>query len=303
MRRALGEGSKPGWLAAPGLLTLVLLAIVASTLAPAAGGSASAGPGRGRAFAAGAAVAPANPCRRPRLHLRCPDLIMSAPSELEFDRSTIPGRVLLRATSSVNNRGLGPIEVSAHRVGPHRWATWQAIYDRHGRRRLFGVRAQLVFKHVSGQRYGVGYVGDASYWKLAHLASFQLWSVARSGRRYSALQRVRTGPKLDYCLRDLTLTKPSRRSPGSAVYGACREDPNLRRDVFGTSVGWSDIYPYSYPEQWIDVTGLRGIFAYVQIADPRRLFHETDEADNVSETYVALPSGRILGHRVGVSRP
>ena len=282
-------------------MALALFVIVAWTLAPAAGGSASAG--SGRAVAAVAGIVPANPCRRPELHLRCPDLIMSAPSELEFDRSTIPGRVLLRATSSVDNRGLGPIEVSAHRVGHNRWATWQAIYDRRGRRRLFRVHAQLVFKRVSGQRYGIGYVGDASYWKLAHLASFQLWSVVRSGHRFTTLQRVRTGPKLDYCLRDLTLTKASRRSPGSAVYGACREDPNLRRDVFGTSVGWSDIYPYSYPEQWIDVTGLRGIFAYVQIADPRRLFHESDVADNVSETYVALPSGRILGHRVGVSRP
>lgn len=244
-----------------------------------------------------------NPCRNQRLHLRCPDLIMSAPSDLEFDRTTIPGHVLLRATSSVNNRGLGPIEVSAHRVGPHRWRTWQAIYDSRGRRHLFRVGAQLVFKHVSGQRYGIGFLGDASYWKLAHLASFQLWSVHRVGGHFDALRRVRTGPKLDYCLRDLTRTKPSPRSPGSAVYGACREDPRLRRDVFGTSVGWSDIYPYSYPEQWIDVTALHGTFAYVQIADPRKLFHESDEADNLSETYVELPSGRVLGHRVGVSRP
>jgi hypothetical protein len=73
--------------------------------------------------------------------------------------------------------------------------------------------------------------------------------------------------------------------------------------VFGTSVGWSDVYPYSYPEQWIDVTGLRGRFAFVQIADPRQLFHEADERNNVSETYVQLPSGRVLGHRVGVSQP
>jgi len=247
--------------------------------------------------------APIDPCRRTRLHLRCPDLIMSSPSDLELDRTTIPGRVLLRARSSVNNRGLGPIEVSAHRAGPRRWLTWQAIYDRRGRRRLFRVHAQLVFKHVSGQRYGIGNLGDASYWKLAHLASFQLWSVRRAGRRFRALRRVRTGPKLDYCLRDLTRTSPSRRSPSAAVYGACREDPRLRRDVFGTSVGWSDIYPYSYPEQWIDVTGLRGLFAYVQIADPRRVFYESDEADNVSEVYVELPSGRIVGRRVGVSVP
>ncbi len=68
-------------------------------------------------------------------------------------------------------------------------------------------------------------------------------------------------------------------------------------------MGWSDIYPYSYPEQWIDVTGLHGRFAFVQIVDPRQLFHETNERNNVSEVYVQLPSGRVLGSRVGVSRP
>ena len=41
-----------------------------------------------------------------------------------------------------------------------------------------------------------------------------------------------------------------------------------RRITLGASVGWADIYPPSYPEQWIDVTGLRGCFAYVHIADP-----------------------------------
>jgi hypothetical protein len=241
-----------------------------------------------------------NPCHRPRLHLRCPDLIMSAPGGLELDRSTIRGRVLLRATSSIDNRGLGPIELSAHRVAPHRWRSFQAIYDRRGRRRLFAVRVSLVFKHVSGERYGVGYVGGASYWKLANLAAFQLWS---AGPDLRARRLVRTGPKVDYCLRDLTRTSPSRRSPSSPVYGACSEDPQLRHDVFGTSVGWSDVYPYSYPEQWIDVTGLHGRFAFVQVADPLQLFHETDRRNNVSETYVQLPSGRVLGHRVGVSRP
>ena len=74
----------------------------------------------------------------------------------------------------------------------------------------------------------------------------------------------------------------------------------MRHDVLGTSVGWSDVYPYSYPEQWIDVTGLRGRFAYVQIADPDHLLLESSNRDNVSETYVALPSGRVLGTRVGV---
>jgi hypothetical protein len=51
------------------------------------------------------------------------------------------------------------------------------------------------------------------------------------------------------------------------------------------------------------VTGLRGRFAYVQIADPEHLFIESNEQNNISETYISLPSGRVLGHRVGVAEP
>jgi hypothetical protein len=93
------------------------------------------------------------------------------------------------------------------------------------------------------------------------------------------------------------------RSPGQAVYPGCNQNAGLQLDILGTSVGWSDIYPSEYPQQWIDVTGLHGRFAYVQIASPRHLLYEADETNNLSETYIDLPSGRVTGHRVGVERP
>ncbi len=64
------------------------------------------------------------------LHLHCPALIMSAPFELHLDRTTIPGRVLLRASSSINNHGSGPLELRARRTGPRKTVVYQAIYDR-----------------------------------------------------------------------------------------------------------------------------------------------------------------------------
>jgi hypothetical protein len=240
------------------------------------------------------------PCVAKRGHLRCPDLVMSAPRELHIDRSTHPGRVLLRATSSIDNHGSGPLELRAHRVGRHRIVVYQAIYDRRGRTHLFRSHAKLVFKYVSGQRYGYGNVGAGSYWKLRHAAAFELWSLDAHGH---ALRLVRRGPKVDYCLRDLFRTRPSRRSPAGPVYPGCSQDPRMRRDVLGTSVGWSDVYPFEYPEQWIDVTGLRGRFAYVQIADPDHLLLESRNRNNVSETYITLPSGRVHGTRVGVAAP
>jgi hypothetical protein len=225
---------------------------------------------------------------------------MSAPSELHIDRSTFPGRVLLWASSSINSRGRGPLELRARRLGRYRWVVYQAIYDRRGRAHLFRRSARLVFKFIPGERYEYGNVGDASYWKLRHAAGFQLWSVDSHLR---AVRLVRTGPKVDYCLRDLLRTAPSGASPRSPSYPACSQDPWIRRDVLGTSVGWSDAYPYEYPEQWIDVSGLHGRFAFVQRADPDGLLIESNHSNDVSETYVQLPSGRVLGRRVAASAP
>jgi hypothetical protein len=224
---------------------------------------------------------------------------MSAPSQLHFDRTTIRGRVLLRAASSVDSLGSGPMELSVHRSRSHMKA-YQAIYDVRGGRHLFPSKARLTFKYVPGERYGLPSIGALSYWKLRHAAAFQLWSI---NAHKHAVRLVRTGPKVDYCLRDLVLTHPSRRSPRAPVYPACSQNPYMRGDVLGTSVGWSDQYPYEYPEQWIDVTGLRGRFAYVQIVDPDNLLIESNHKNDVSETYIALPSGRVLGHRVAVSAP
>jgi hypothetical protein len=245
-----------------------------------------------------ASQATTNPCTVNPV-LRCPDLVMSAPSHLEFDRSSEPGRVLLRAASSINDLGSGPLEL----VGERRGSTmrvFQAIYDRLGQRHVYRTSARLIYKHVPGDRYGHAPVGGFSYWKFHQAATFQLWSVDATGQ---ATRLVRSGPKLDYCFRDLSHTHALTGSPLQAVYPACNQSAGLQRDTLGTSVGWSDVYPYEYPEQWIDVTGLHGHYAYVQIANPRHLLYESDETNNVSETYVDLPSGRVTRQRVALSRP
>jgi hypothetical protein len=269
---------------------------------PGEGGGAGGSPGAGGPTGATGptGVAEPTPCRRAQLHLRCPDLIMSAPSKLHLDRTTLPGHVLLRATSSIDNHGQGPLEVRGRREGAHRWVVYQAIYDRKGHPHLFKTAAKLVFKYVPGERYGFPTIEAFSYWKFEHAAGFELWSI---DSHRAAVQLVRRGPKVDYCLRDLFRTFPSPRSPSAPVYPACNQDPNVKSDVLGTSVGWTDSYPYEYPEQGIDVTGLRGRFAYVQLADPDRLLIESNHENDISETYVELPSGRVLGYRIGVASP
>ena len=66
------------------------------------------------------------------------------------------------------------------------------------------------------------------------------------------------------------------------------------RVTLGTSVGWSDIYPATYHQNWIDVTGLRGCYAFFHVADPKNHIREYNEKNNRGRVYVRLPGGRVV---------
>lgn len=226
------------------------------------------------------AARPANPCldvvQRKQLH--CPDLIMKRPFGFKLDPLTRPGHALLRAGNSIDNVGTGPAELFGVRSGARTMKARQRIYRKRGGRLGVSTGAQLTFKFVP-QR--------GSYWKFLHAAQFDLYRLDSRGRRVG---RARRGPKVSYCLRDLVHSRPGRaRSPRTFVYPACNMSPRTQKVRLGTSVGWSDVYPPTYPEQWIDVTGLRGCFAYVETVDPRNGIYESNESNNSSTVVVRLP--------------
>lgn len=228
-----------------------------------------------------------NPClARGASQLRCPDLRMARPTDVWADRHTRRGRVLLRSRNSIDSVGLGPASLRGRRDGRKTMRAYQVIQRKNGRRKLVDTGARLYFQPIPRQY---------RYWKFADAARFELWSLDRKLRKKKL---VRVGPKQNYCLRDLTRTRPSRRSPRRRVYPACSQDRDRRSVTLGTSVGWSDIYPATYHQNWIDVTGLpRGRYLYVHIADPKNGIWELDETNNEAEVMVSLPSGRALGSR------
>jgi hypothetical protein len=210
-------------------------------------------------------VKDANPCLGPDTSdLMCPTLTISKPSSLYYQR-TRRGRLLLRATSSLNSVGEGPVELRGSRHGPNTMTAVQRIYRRGGGHITVRTGARLGFKSIPGQY---------RYWKLLHAARFELWTVDSRGRR---VKRLRTGPKVYYCLRDLQRTHPLPGSPWSRHYPGCSQNPRQKRLTLGTSVGWSDIYPATYHEQWINVTGLHGRFRFVMIADPTNVIFTTND--------------------------
>lgn len=203
---------------------------------------------------------------------RCPDLVMRAPYDLSIVRRR--GRVLLRAANAIYSLGRGPLKVYGWRIGRTTMRARQIIYTRSGQVTRPTKNGRIVWKAIPGQGH---------YWKFDDAARFELWTVGE-GRRF-----VTSGPKAVYCLRDLRLTHPGPRSPRDRVNPGCSQDFSRRRVSLGTSIGWADIYPATYHEQWVDVTGLRGCFALWHIADPMNHLIESNEANNAARTVVRLP--------------
>jgi hypothetical protein len=218
-----------------------------------------------------------NPCIGPDARqLLCPDLVMRQPWGMYAERSG--GHTRLHAGNSIDSAGKGPAELFGTRIGARFMRARQRIYKRGGGKIGVATDGRLQFKFAHLSRY---------WWKFYNAARFELWRVDGEGKR---MRKVRTGPKVAYCLRDLTHTRPKLRpSPRSAHYPACSTNSRAQHVTLGTSPGWADIYPPAYPEQWIDVTGLRGCFAYAHIADPENGIFEANEDNNEAQVIIRLP--------------
>jgi hypothetical protein len=253
-------------------IALLALVVPAASLAQDSGGS-GVGTGSGSA-------SKDNPCTgASAAELKCPNLVMGTPSALyaEIGRK----RTLLRATNRLTNIGRGPMELRGRRKSPlrkFRMVVTQAIRKRSGGYLLRKTGGMLFFKPIPGQY---------RYWKFIDAASLEVWSLNSEGKPD---KMVRRSPKQVYCLRDLIrLDNPPSGSPKRRHYPGCNQDPNKRRVTLGTSVGWIDQYPSLYYQQYVDVTGLKGKYAYVMTADPKNRLAESDEEDNSSYVTVTLP--------------
>jgi hypothetical protein len=224
------------------------------------------------------AQAPVDACRDPALELVCPNLRMAPPYDLK-EVGTPAGRRLLLMGNRIVNVGPGPAELRGTRVSEAEMDARQIVQRSGGAfgRASLATGAKLTWKYVDRRR------GD--YWKLANAARFELWSTEPATGSRVAL--VRTGPKLDYCLRDLFRRRGTH--TGRVVYPACSQKRYRRAVTLGISVDWADGYPAKYPENWIDVSGLAGCFRILQRADPLNVIRETDERDNTASLTVRLP--------------
>jgi hypothetical protein len=232
-------------------------------------------------LAALALATPADVCTQP--HLLCPNLLMRKPSQLHEIRT--PKRRLLASSNSIVNAGPGPLRIRATRIGDRRSLRARQVV------RALRPRGDLVLP-PAGEVYFFNTRTRGRYWKFEDAAAFELWRMDAAGNPTTLRRR---GPKVFYCFRDLIRARrldtgeSYRHSPRRAYYPACSTRRGIARVRLGTSVGWIDHYPWHYPQNYINVTGLRGCYLYVHVADPEDHIREADESDNVSARVVRLP--------------
>ncbi|MFM9044406.1 MAG: lysyl oxidase family protein [Solirubrobacterales bacterium] len=261
-----------------GLVMALTALLMTGLLASLLGGSAErAGAERGGYSERAAFGKMVGPCadQELRQELRCPDLKMRKPYDLNFTRSP-GGRLLLEAANDIQSRGAGPLEVRGVRASSDRMRAHQVIYRKGGGKLRRKPSASLVF-------FPVPYQG--SYWRFANAARFEIWSLNNEGELG---ERVRVGPKANYCLRDLQRTMPSDKSPSYPVYPACNQSASTMKVTLGISVGWSDVYPSGYYQNYVSVDGLRGCYLLREIADPLNRLSELSEDNNVGKRRIRL---------------
>jgi hypothetical protein len=225
----------------------------------------------------------ANPCHAPAQHVLCPNLVMPPASRLVV-RRTAGGRRLLQMDNYLVNAGPGRVRFRGHRSARYEMDAVQLI-DRRGAPPVrYVTGAKLTWKYVDGSR--------GNYWKFKNAARFELWRMNGRGER---IRLARVGPKLDYCLRDLFRRRTGPTVPSGPRFGACSQNLAATVDVLGISIGWADGYPYSYPQNYVDISRLRGCFVIIQRADPYNRVVERNERDNTSHRTVHLPGTSTRG--------
>lgn len=204
----------------------------------------------------------------------------------QFSIVNTGGRKLLKFPGVTANVGKGPLEVRGTRSSSTStdWTATQVV------RNSDGTTIQLP-SNVDFYFAGDGH----SHWHMRDFDGYQLFDP--SGHK------LREGEKHGFCFEDNTSYRdwPStgrNGAPASPVYThetSCGVGhPEATSIVHGLSVGWSDTYPATLPDQAIDVTGLAdGNYRVVVTADQFGGIRESNESNNSASAIVKITGSTV----------
>ncbi len=249
---------------------------------------------------AGAAIVPgAGAGSQPRL---LPDLVTLRVSQDDLVMERRGGKLLLRLSNVIGNRGRGPLEIYPSPDPSDCDGDGNPANDRDTYQRIFlDSNSDNVFDRdqdteSNGRMFGCQRFHPAhDHWHLLDFSRYKLVRL-RTGNT------VARSTKISFCVIDTD--HPYAGLPGSppnGYYPAGSADCD-RDSIDGLSVGWADTYAYSLPGQQLNVTGLRhGRYCLVSNADPNNLLRESDNTNNAHRARIALRPAkprvkRLPGH-------
>jgi hypothetical protein len=210
-----------------------------------------------------------------------PDLVVdpAALSHTRIDTRTLPGRRLMRLSTSTPNIGAGALEIRGSAVvAPDQQQVLQRIYRSDG---SFSDRLAGTFVYHPTHQHT--HFGD---W-----AVYRLRSVLEDGNAGAV---IASGNKTSFCLLDVVPYDPGGDIPvvPPAAYTTCGAT------IQGISPGWADVYDLELDDQWIDVTGLPdGAYWLEAEVDPANQILELPpdgEDNNVSRIRIVLTQDEAL---------
>jgi Lysyl oxidase len=209
-----------------------------------------------------------------------PDLVMLPLETFHLGRDN--GRLVIRFSSLVENRGGGPFEVLGSRpsVNTPDLKVVQNMHQTNGQVRRIPTKAVMRYSLRDGHHHF--HVQNFEEFKLRPVGS-TIW---------------RGGHKEGFCVRD------SGRQHGERPkqYSDCGDrEPQLLKVKEGLSVGWVDNYEWHLWGQFIYLDGLHipGNFCISATADPLNLFTEKTRANNTTSTLVRITSQHVQVIRQG----
>jgi Lysyl oxidase len=195
------------------------------------------------------------------------------PSRWYIDRTTVPGRALLRIATISANVGTGPVVVLGvdQRDGVYS-AVVQRIFDSSGG---YLDTASGTFEMSQSHRH-------------VHLEAFEeIRLVGENGQ-------VASAKKVSFCLTDVLPTSPDVRDAPVSI-DLKLFDCGVSQQ--GINVAMADYYGPALADQFVDVTGLApGVYTVEIVVDPDGVIVESDEMNNrvrfnISLSEAALTSG------------
>jgi hypothetical protein len=214
---------------------------------------------------------------RTQTEVLLPDLRTLPPENLRLVVDPGSGRTYVRFSNMIWNSGPGRLEL----VGRINRAAAQIQVAQ----RVFSPDGEIVEEYG----FGVFQFHDLhNHWHLDDFAIYEVWALDDEGEPDHV---AATGGKVSYCVQDIRRGDETR----AAVAGPNR--PQFRScwgEMQGLSPNWIDVYEFTLPGQYVDITGLpNGVYALITTVDPDDLIRELRDHNNAGQVFFELRDYRI----------